>query len=194
MVGSTRKDLQAGTDMIQLIIGEHREVVWTILRTVLSNEPGIELWRENPATFSVRRDFDAFIVMNLFAFERLGYPFGEPGQSRVLSAQGDPNMPPWIVTTPNFRARLVFDNSDTANVVLVDPLLSPAEEVYDVFAKVFGAIEEFNRTAELATIERLGCDLEFIRIPITRSEVGMRREIESIRRAYRELAGRAISQ
>lgn len=171
--------------MLTLVILEHRQQVWPVVQEVFSNEVGVELSNEKPSEFVLRKDIDALVERGWFAHERYG---GSPmvGVAQVISTKGDPYAPPWVVTKPSFPAHMELANSeDRIRIVRDDARLAPADEASIVFAKVFDTVERFNETSATPKIQRLGCDLEFLGIPILGREEAMRREIEGIRQAYR---------
>lgn len=171
--------------MFTLVIGERRPLIWPLVQAVFAHDDGVELWNEAPDTFTHRTDLDALIVTMWYAHENFG---GTPtnGASQILSTGKKNGVPPWVVTTPGFPIRLEFDDSEQAIVVPLDPL-TPRQEAYVVFSKVFAAVEAHNRREGAPQIQRLGCDLEVIRTPLPGdSQEEMVGELESIRAAFRE--------
>lgn len=170
--------------MFTLVIGERRPLIWPLLQEVFVREEGVELWHEAPHSFVRRTDLDALIKTAWYAHEHYG-DIPTIGVSQILNTGKQDGVPQWVVTTPGFPIRLEFDDSEQATVVPIDPL-TPREEAFVVFSKVFEAVETHNRSSVVSQIQRLGCDLEVIRTPLpTDSEEEMVGELESIRAAFR---------
>ncbi len=174
--------------MVTLVIAERRLVVWPVLQEVFDSVEGVDLCRDDPGTFVRRPDLDAMILGRWPAHERYVHGKGLPvGISCVLSTEGDIDAPPWVVTTPGFRAHLAFDETGELLVVQDHPPSSPGEEAYIVFSKVFQAVQRFNEAAgDHPKLHRLGCDLEFTGIACASTTPDIRGEMVNILRAYRE--------
>lgn len=172
--------------MFTLVIGERRGLIWPLVQAVFAHEEGVELWHEAPHSFVRRPDLDALIETLWYAHEHYG---GTPtiGVSQILSTGKKNCAPPWVVTTPGFPSRIEFDDTEQAIAAPLNPL-TPRQEAFVVFSKVFEAVETHNRSAVVPQIQRLGCDLEIIRTPLpSDSEEELVGELESIRAAFRTL-------
>lgn len=171
--------------MCVLVLAERRPLVQSLLREIIRSDDKIELTDELPSTFVCRPDLDALVLNSWSAHERYG-GVAQPGVSQVLGTRGDLYAPRWVVTRPSFALHLEFDVRGEVKAVKDNPNLSPEEETYIVFSKIFQAVEQFNVIAGSSKIRKLGYDLAFSRIPLERDEAGMKRELESILRAYQE--------
>jgi len=167
-----------------LVIGEDRAALWPTVERAFRGEPGVELAHEQVSVFVRRPDLDALIVTSWIANERYGGVFA-PGASGVVSTGGDPGGPPWVVTTPGWPAHLEFDDSEQATLVREGPEQTPAQDALVEFTTIFGAVDTFNLSSSGAKIERVGCDLELIRVPLSKTEPEIIDELESIRTAFR---------
>lgn len=132
-------------------------------------------------------EVDAIVMMGMFAHERYG---GTPivGRSQILSTTGDPELVPWVITTPAFAARFEEKREPDGSTrlgIIQDQNLKPWEEAYIIFSEVFQRIAAFNETSKERTIRTLAFDLEFLNLP--RGEP--RKEAEAVRKAFLEHCG-----
>jgi len=168
--------------LLQLLIAEPRADRRVIWEDVFRGIPGVTVLSDDVRTFLSRKDLDAVLMMNMLA-ERYG-AWPEVGRSHVLSTRGDPEMPPWVVTTAPFAAhlekRLQTDGSVRFQVVR-SQAMSWEEEIYIVFTKAFEAITQFNQGSPKSPIRSLG-----VAPKILNFDKEVRKEAEAVRRAYLE--------
>lgn len=170
----------------KLIISERKPEFFAVLADVFSDVEGIVILDVNIPTLHSLSELDAVVMRGIFAHERYG---GDPqvGKSQILGTRGETNMPPWVITTPPFPAHIEKrrqpDNSVRTEIVR-DKQLTPEEEDYIIFSKVFKRIEQFNQQFEEPTIKTVGLDLKFLGIPRLDIPGDIRKEAEAILKAY----------
>ena len=169
---------------LKLLISELRPELLVIWAEVFDGVKEVVLLTVNVQTLMALPEVDALLMMGMFAHERYG---GRPihKESQILSTQGNQGVPLWVVTTAPLSAHLEerrqLNGTARANIVQAEKL-TPEEETYIVFTKVFKCIERFNENSERAKIRALGFDLKFLNFPWGEP----RKEAEEVRRAYLE--------
>ena len=129
-------------------------------------------------------ELDAELLMSWLVHERYGGT-SKTGQSQILSTRGELGMPPWVITTAPFAAHLEKHRQPDGSIgveIVQNEKLTPEEEDYIVFSKVFKRIAEFNQQDVELKIKTLGFSLDLLRF--RRGE--LHKEAEAVRQAYLE--------
>lgn len=171
---------------LQLIISENRPELLAIWSRVFQDVEGVSLLNADIRTLMGLPNVDALVMPSMLAHARYGSS-PQIGESQVLSTKGEQGMPPLIVTTAPFAAH--FESSPLADgtvktVLVQDEKLTPEEEVYILFSKIFDCVKLFNKNNE-RKIQKLGVDLSFLNFPLGETA----KEAEAVRRAYFEQFG-----
>lgn len=172
--------------MMTFALLENRPSVKEALMKILGHFQSIEIHEGGYLDFIKNQGLDALLVLGIFAHERYG---GKPliRVSQILSTNHAEGITPWVITTPPFPAKILAnDNSLDITIKRKDDRSSPAEEDYVVFDKVFKAVKAFNILNKDTPIIRVGCDLEFIKFPLSKESGTIISEVLSLKQAYED--------
>jgi hypothetical protein len=179
---------------LTLTIAEHRPEFYSSWSEVFTNVQNVVILHSNAQVLSSVPNLDAEIMMGMIAHERYGGR-SKAGESQILSTRGEPEMPPWVVTTAPFAEysenRQQPDGSTKTVIVRYEDLLLE-EHDYICFNKIFERIEQFNQQDQEPKIKTLGFGAEFLNFPridftgrnLPRGD--LRKEAEAVRLAYLE--------
>lgn len=172
---------------LRMIISDRRPELLATWQDVFDDIEEVDFLSIDTPTLMRLPEADAVLMMGMFAHERYG---GTPiiGKSQILSTAVDPELAPWVITTPplpaHFEKERQYDGT-FETVVVQDQNMPTWEEDYIIFSEVFRCVAEFNDSREEPRIRTLAFDLEFLNFP--RGEP--RKEAEAVRRAYLEHCG-----
>jgi hypothetical protein len=131
---------------LQLVIAENRSAKALIWREVLQDHLPVQVLEISPPQLHSIKGLDAVLLEGLLIHERYG---GIPqiGVSQVISTQGEPGMPPWVVTPPPFPANGKWEYGPDGSMYWSSDEKEEwdQQKVYQVFQSVFSAIEQFNK-------------------------------------------------
>ena len=167
---------------IKLFIAENRPAFFQIWADAFRGVGSVLVLNEQVSLSRTTTKVDAEIMRGIFAHERYGGMF-KVGRSQILSTKGDPQMPPWVATTPPFSGHLetrVQPDGTLRATVVPDKIRLPEEEEYIAFSEVFDEVERFNSGHHEPKITSLSFSPEFLGIP--RHDIHS--EIGAIKKAY----------
>jgi hypothetical protein len=183
--GRGRLEEKKETQLLVLILHELRRDIWPPLVDVFQEEPGIELSQEADWAFNSRRDLDAIVLNERFAYEQYGgmpyrqvAPHIQVGEAQVLSTRephvlslyAPPNVPPWVVALPPIYERVLPMEAETAVI----------------WQRILATCGRLNASNAMPKIQRLGCTLQVNFWPAGTTDAERIRDLQSVRRAYRE--------
>jgi hypothetical protein len=171
---------------LKVIILEKRQIFVPIWHHILDDLNKFTITLADAQTLIKDGQIDAEVMLSIVAHERFGGNH-TIGESQIVNSNDDLYLSKWIVTTPAFSAHLVKIKTENGVELKIvrDSQISPKEESFEVFFKIFKKINDFNLESQEQKIKTLLINARALNIGRINAEV----EITAIKKAYLEVFG-----